>query len=168
MATCALFNPTSHLLLTNLLPGHTAEVTSTLPDTQRLTTQLPSHTGATTPALTHAQASPHRCSKKPRTSSRSTFLSMLATYTVRLQRSSSWGERGMSSLLTGTMAVLLGSTRSGDLPRMRPVSDTACGMGPGRVGQVSSQGSVRLCGPAVVCGTWWCIAKHTHHETNQA
>lgn len=58
---------------------------------------------------------------------RRTFLSMLATYTVRLQRSSSSQVRGISSRLTGTMAVLLGSTRRGLEPSSTPVLDRACG-----------------------------------------
>ena len=46
---------------------------------------------------------------------------MLATYTVRPQRSSSSPLRGISSRLTGTIAVLLGSTRSVLAPSWLPV-----------------------------------------------
>ncbi len=72
--------------------------------------------------------SPHRLSKKARTSFLSTFLSMLAAYTVREQRSTSSADRGMSSWLTGMMAVLEASTRSGELPSTLPVFSSACGV----------------------------------------
>jgi hypothetical protein len=47
-------------------------------------------------------------------------------HTHLLHRSSSSWLRGMSSLLTGTMAVLLGSTRSWLVPSVQPVLFRAC------------------------------------------
>jgi hypothetical protein len=70
--------------------------------------------------------SPHSLSKKARTSALSTFLSMLAAYTVLLQRSRSSLVRGISSLSTGTIAVLEGSTRSGEPLSMEPAFCSAC------------------------------------------
>ena len=68
---------------------------------------------------------PHSCSKKLLTSFLSTFLSMFATYTVLLQRSTSSPVRGISSLFTGMIAVLDGSTLRGELPRTEPVLSKA-------------------------------------------
>jgi hypothetical protein len=49
--------------------------------------------------------------------------------TVLLHRSSSSWLRGISSLLTGTMAVLLGSTRSWLVPSVDPFFVSACRIG---------------------------------------
>ena len=68
-------------------------------------------------AHTHA---PQCFWKKASTCCLSTFLSMLATYTVRPHSSRSSGVRGRKWLLTGTMAVLEGSTRSGYAPTRAP------------------------------------------------
>lgn len=63
---------------------------------------------------------PHNVSKNACTSVRSTFLSMFAAYTVRPHSSLSSSVRGKYWLLTGTIAVLDGSTLRGYVPKTVP------------------------------------------------
>lgn len=76
--------------------------------------------------MSHFQLSPHRVSKKSCTAHLSTFLSMLAAYTVRLHSSRSSIVRGRYWLFTGTMAVLEGSTLIGYCPSTVPFFVSAC------------------------------------------